>query len=430
MLKRIKPEEAAIGMYVDRIEGPWLSHSFWRTCFVIASQDDLKRVRSGGTDVFIDTARGTNVRPAHDGSAAFSAIVRPRYSAVGAPVAAQPSLRARRMPRRGVAPPAFGNADKARATTLAQRSTKVVRDLFEDCRLGRSVAVPQVLDVVRTIADALEHNSSAFVSITRLKAKDDYTYTHSVAVCALMIILARETNATPDAIRNFGLAGLLHDVGKLSIDDAILCKADDLDEAEKAQIRLHPELGHAVLAAEPSLPPVALDVCLHHHERPDGSGYPFGLQGESVTPAARMAAICDVYDAITSNRPYKKGKSPAEAITEMEGSIGQFDRNLLFRFMRSIGVFPPGKLLRLRSNRLAVALPTASTNSRPVARVFYETVGNSFIDYEDVIISDRLSDDQAVNQEDPEAWFSDDWSSMRERIAVGKPLRDGSIVKA
>ena len=430
MLLRIKPEEATIGMYVDRVEGAWLSHPFWRTCFVIASHDDLMRVRGGGTDVFIDPGRGASVKSGHVAAATSDPAVRPRLPRVAASSIMQPKQQARRMPRRGISPPAFGSADKARAVALAQRSNRIVSALFEDCRLGRTVAVPQVLNVVRDIADTLEHNSAAFVSITRLKAKDDYTYTHSVAVCALMIILAREAGASPEAVRNLGVAGLLHDIGKLSIDEAILRKTDELDDEERAMIVRHPELGHAALAAEPSLPSVALDVCLHHHERIDGSGYPFGLQGDSITPAVRMAAICDVYDAITTNRPYKKGKSPVEAMTEMEGTSEQFDPDLLFKFMRSIGVFPPGKLVRLRSNRLAIAIPNVSPNNRPVVRVFYDTIGNSFIDYEDVVISDRFSDDQTVRQEHPEAWFTTDWKKMRERIASGKPLREAFVQTA
>ena len=95
-----------------------------------------------------------------------------------------------------MAPPAFGKADAARATALAQRSTRVVKALFDDTRLGRSIETPQILEVVRDIADTLERTGTAFASVTRLKTKDDYTYTHSVAVCALMISLARETGAT------------------------------------------------------------------------------------------------------------------------------------------------------------------------------------------------------------------------------------------
>lgn len=423
MPTRIKPEQARIGMYVHGFAGNWLSHPFWRGHFMIASDDDLLRVRNGGTDIFIDATKGFSVSPT-ESPAAQEAILVTR-AAPGMrqmpPVTSTPPP-PKRPSRRVVSPPAFGKADEARAAALAQRSTKVVKALFDDCRLGRSIQTPQILEVVRDIADTLERSGTAFASVTRLRTKDDYTYTHSVAVCALMISLAREIGMAPDAVRDLGTAGLLHDIGKLQIDEAILRKADGLDIEERAHIARHPELGHAMLSVETGLPAAALDVCLHHHERLDGSGYPFGLDQTSITPAARIAAICDVYDAMTSHRPYRRGMPPIEAITMMAGTSGHFDQDLLFRFMRSIGVFPTGKLLRLRSNRLAVVLPAARPDCLPVVRAFYDTVGTQFIEYVDAAVSDRPEDDQAVSQEDPAVWFSNEWTEMSVQIITGSPL--------
>ncbi len=425
---RVKSEDAVMGMYVRSFEGNWLSHPFWRANFVISTQDELVKIRHSRADIVINPARGAvpvaageEIQAARKGEP-VAVAPRPVSRWQESPAAAVKPMPPRLVSKRITAPAAFGKADKARASALAQRSTKVVKALFEDCRLGRAIATPQIIGVVHDIAEMLEQNSAAFASVTRLKAKDDYTYTHSVAVCALLISLARATGASSDAVQDMGIAGLLHDIGKLQIDQTILQKVTPLTEAEHKQIAQHPELGHATLVAEKGLPTVALDVCLHHHERIDGSGYPFGLSGDQISLAARMAAICDVYDAMTSDRPYKAGKSPIEAITEMAGLDGHFDQDLLFRFMRSIAVFPPGKLVRLRSNRLAIVLPSVRVDCLPVVRAFYATVGSHFIDYEDVILSDRLSDDQAVSQEDPAVWFSDDGRAMASRIMGNLPL--------
>ncbi|RYF19546.1 MAG: HD-GYP domain-containing protein, partial [Oxalobacteraceae bacterium] len=318
--------------------------------------------------------------------------------------------------------PAFGRADKARATALAERSTRVVKALFNDHRLGREVPASLILPVVDDIVGTLEHNISAFISVTRLKDKDDETYTHSVAVCALMISLARATGAPASTIQSMGLAGLLHDIGKVMIDDAILTKKGDLTEDEMREIRRHPELGHALLATD-DLPPVALDVCLHHHERLDGSGYPFGLAGDAVSQPARMAAICDVYEAMTTDRAYRKGMPPIAALAHMDGAPGEFDSRLLFQFMRSIGVFPAEKLVRLRSNRLALVLRSNRTDRLPVARAFYSTTDTEFIGYEDVALSESFNDEQAIGPEDPAKWFLNDWPSMSQRIMAGKPCQ-------
>lgn len=417
-------------MYIRKFEGSWFFHPFWRARFVVSTEKQLARVQASGIDVLVDPVRGI-APPAPPAIAATAPQPRPRTAAVRAQrqtPAAIPSPT--RTPARIAAPLAFGKADKARATALAQRSTKVVKALFEHHQLGRSVSTAPILSVVDDIAATLEQNSSAFINVTRLRSKDDAIYTHSVAVCALMIGLARETGCTPATIQAMGTAGLLHDVGKVALDAALLNKAGDLAAAEIAHIRRHPQLGHEMLSTEGGLPPAALDACLHHHERLDGSGYPDALRGESVSQSARMAAICDVYDAMTAGGAEGKGRSPVEAITELEASGGAFDASLLFRFMRSIGVFPRGKLIRLRSNRLAIVLPSASEDRRPLARAFYATIGNCFVAYEDVVLSERLADDQAVREEDPARWFGGDWPAMCARIEAGKPLAEAGAAAA
>ncbi|MFS0773262.1 HD-GYP domain-containing protein [Sphingomonas sp. 1P08PE] len=429
MLKSIRPDEVEMGMYVQGFEGSWLSHPFWRPRFVIESTEVLEKLRAAGVMVLIDTGKGRDVAAA---AVSPDAVVAPMSSRLDGVVArainplshaaTAASVPGRTgMPPRIVAPAAFGRADRARATALAQRSTKAVKALFDDCLHGRAIAGPAVLAVVDDIATTLEQNSAAFVSITRLKAKDDETYTHSVAVCALMIGLARDAGVSPDMLLAMGTAGLLHDIGKVSIDAAILKKQEPLTAEETAALRRHPELGFAMLHEETDMPPLARDVCLHHHERLDGSGYPFGLAGDDVSQAARIAAICDVYDAMTSDRPYRKGMTPAAALAEMEAAADEFDQSLTFRFMRSIGVFPPGKLVRLRSNRLAVVLPSKHADRCPLARVFYSTIDACFLPYEDVVLSDRLNTEQAIAAENAAQWFDVEWPAMAARIIGGKP---------
>lgn len=426
MTLRISADQARLGMYIHGFDGSWVSHPFWRARFLIETQEDLDRVRAGGTDLFIDIDKGVgpaSERPALSRSALpTSGVVplrAPQRAPFGRPTGPMGQVLA---PRRIVAPPAFGKADRTRAVALARRSTAVVKALFEDCRLGRAVPTGEILAVVQDISDTLAQNGAAFASVTRLRSKDDGTYTHSVAVCALMISLGHEAGLSAAEVQDLGTAGLLHDIGKVSIDDAILQKAGELTAAEQVEMRRHPSLGHAILTEEPGLPAVALDVCLHHHERLDGSGYPFGLRDEAISQAARIAAICDVYDAMTSDRVYKKGLLPGDALTWMDEADGQFDPALLFRFMRSIGVYPAGRLVRLRSNRLAVILPAGGQNRRPVARAFYATVDNHFTPYEDTLLGDGRGEDQAVSLEDPRKWFAIDWHKMSKSILKGADI--------
>ncbi|WP_267382428.1 MULTISPECIES: HD-GYP domain-containing protein [unclassified Sphingomonas] len=423
MRRNIRPDQVELGMYVDAFDGSWLAHPFWKAGFLVRSDAERTKLRGAGVGVIIDTAKGINVED-DQGSEPQPRLAAALPRALHAAPARRPVHQwAPAAPSRigAVARPAFGRADKVRAIALAERSTKVVKALFEDHRLGREVPASIILPVVDEIVETLEENISAFISVTRLKDKDDETYTHSVAVCALMISLARAAGASTPEIQALGLAGLLHDIGKVMIDDAILTKKGELTDDEIREIRRHPELGHALLSTD-DLPPVALDVCLHHHERIDGSGYPFGLTGDAVSQAARMAAICDVYDAMTSDRAYRKGMAPNVALAHMDTTASEFDAVVLFQFMQGIGVFPPAKLVRLRSNRLALILPTKKENRLPIARAFYSTIDTAFVSYEDVVLSDSFADDQAVSAEDPANWFVVDWAVMSQQIVNGKPI--------
>ena len=211
------------------------------------------------------------------------------------------------------------------------------------------------LPLVEQISASLARNGSALLGLARLKTKDEYTYMHSVAVCALMVALARQLGL-PRTVQEAGMAGLLHDIGKMAMPLDVLNKPGKLTEDEYAIMRSHPERGHAMLlAALTSVSDAALDVCLHHHEKVDGTGYPHRLAGERISLLARMGAICDVYDAITSNRPYKAAWTP-RSLARMAQWQGHFDTRLLHAFVRAVGIYPLGSLVRLQSGRLGVVI--------------------------------------------------------------------------
>ena len=180
---------------------------------------------------------------------------------------------------------------------------------------------------------------------------------HSVAVCALMVALARQLDLPEDQVHEAGMAGLLHDIGKMAMPLDVLNKPGKLSDDEYAIMRSHPERGHAMLlAAQTAVSDAVLDVCLHHHEKVDGTGYPHRLAGEEISLLARMGAICDVYDAITSNRPYKTAWDASGSLARMAQWQGHFDTQLLRAFVRTVGIYPLGSLVRLQSGRLGVVI--------------------------------------------------------------------------
>ncbi len=220
-----------------------------------------------------------------------------------------------------------------------------------------------------------------------------------------MVSLARQLGLDEDAVSEAGLAGLLHDVGKMVMPTAVLNKPGALTDAEFAVMRSHPERGHALLLAAGSLPASALDVCLHHHEKFDGSGYPFRLAGENISLFARMGAVCDVYDAITSNRPYKKAWNPAESLARMAQWTGHFDTQIFHAFVRSVGIYPLGSLVRLESGRLGVVIDQHPEKlTEPLVRVFFSAKAKMPIQQLDLDLSRRNANDRIVGREDPAQW--------------------------
>jgi hypothetical protein len=155
---------------------------------------------------------------------------------------------------------------------------------------------------------------------------------------------------------------------------------------------------------------MVLDVCLHHHEKMDGSGYPKGLKGDAISLFAKMGAVCDVYDAITSNRPYKSGWDPAESLRQMaEWSKGHFDEKVFQAFVKSLGIYPVGSLVRLTSGRLGVVVEqTGKSLTTPFVKVFFSTKSNMRIIPEVVDLSLPGTREKIAGREDPTKWrFSD-----------------------
>ena len=238
---------------------------------------------------------------------------------------------------------------------------------------------------------------------------------------------ALQRQAPAAEARQAGMAGLLHDMGKALMPLDVLDKPGKLSDAEFAIIKQHPERGHELLAGG-SATAVALDVCLHHHERPDGKGYPFGLSGSALTLQARMGAVCDVYDAVTSNRPCKSGRDPAESIAQIAdwARKGQFDPPLMHAFVASLGIYPIGSLVRLRSARLAVVVEqNPAALASPRVRVFFSTRAQMPVPHELIDLNHRGCTERITGRESNSVWqfkhLDELWAGPEALDKAGRP---------
>jgi putative nucleotidyltransferase with HDIG domain len=289
--------------------------------------------------------------------------------------------------------------------------------MFQEARMGKAVEAGNARKLVEEISDSVTRNSDALISLARLKTVDDYTYMHSVAVCALMIALGRQLKLDEETIRTVGVAGLLHDMGKASMPLEILNKPGKLTDEEFAIIKKHPEEGYKLLRESHGVDEIVFDVVLHHHEKTNGTGYPEGLKDKEISLYAKMGAICDVYDAITSNRPYKLGWDPAESLRKMaEWANGHFDQTNFQAFVKSLGIYPIGSLVRLGSGRLGVVISQSPKSLlTPRVKVFFSTRSNARIRPELVDLSLPGCLEKIASRENPVNWnfpdFNELWST-------------------
>ncbi|MBO9622142.1 MAG: HD-GYP domain-containing protein [Sphingomonas sp.] len=313
--------------------------------------------------------------------------------------------------------------ERERAREILSTARGVVTSAFTDIRFGRKINSADLEPVVAAIAASVSRSPTALPGVTRMKERHEYTYLHSIAVCGLMIALGRELRLDPALTREIGLAGLLHDVGKARVPVALLDKPGPLDFEEYALVQEHTVRGHELLRESGIDSEIALDVCLHHHERIDGSGYPSGISAQSLSIYARMAAVCDVYDAVTSSRSYKESWSPGAALDWMTGTTGHFDPRVLRAFRSMLGVFPLGSLVRLTSQRLAVVLDEPDDDpTSPNVCVFLSAETCEELPL--AAVSTRT--DPIIGLEVSAHWGLRDWERRREEIVRAFEIAPGN----
>jgi putative nucleotidyltransferase with HDIG domain len=395
-IKKIPVEHLRPGMYIEDVNCSWLDHPFVANHFPVKDEKRIGEIRALGIrEVYIDTTKGLDLA-----DAPTQAEVRREIGQRMAEIAGE----------QGKDEPRVALAEEIhRARKLHGEANRVVKGMLQDIRLGKQIEMEQVEPLVEKMVDSIFRNQDALLPLARLKEHDNYTFQHSVSVCALLVSFARGLGLERKIIKEIAIGGLLHDVGKAQVPDEILNKPAKLTDAEFAKMKSHVVQSIIILQNTPGISQIALDVAGQHHERFDGTGYPNKLKGEEISLYGRMGAIVDVYDAISSDRVYHKGMAPTAALGRLlEWSKYHFDPALMRAYVKCIGIYPTGSLVRLESGRLGVVREQHPDKMmQPKVQVIFHAAHKHYLKPEMIDLASRLCQDRIVGHEEYEDWEID-----------------------
>lgn len=264
-------------------------------------------------------------------------------------------------------------------TREAMQAVTTVKGLRDDL-LGR---VSQVVD---DILDDLLRNRDAVYSLTDIRALHDYTFGHSVSVAILAVLTGITLGYNELRLKRLGVGALLHDVGKAALPETVLYAPRKLTDEEFALVKQHPKIGFDVLRKADGIQPTSAIIALEHHERLDGSGYPQSLRGDKMHEFSRLVAVCDVFDAMTSDRPYRPRMFPSAALEHLRAEAGRlYDPAMVEAFVQNVAAFPPGTVVRLSSGAVGlVVVARRRAPTRPIVRLLTDPSGHRLPFPEDV----------------------------------------------
>ncbi len=267
-----------------------------------------------------------------------------------------------------------------------------VKKMMTSPSIKVSVDVKKVGEIVeRLIANILE-NDRIVASLCDVRSIDEYTFSHSVNVSVISIVTGIGVGMKEDTLRDLGIGALLRDLGKVMVDDTILRKPTNLTSIEYDEVKKHTYYGYEILQKSENISREACDIALSHHERLDGSGYPRRLKSSDIQIFARIAAIADVYDALTTDKVYRRKMMPHDVLDYMLSLGGKhFDKSLLDAFVRHIAYYPVGTAVILNSGEKGlVSEYNPYFPNRPVVRVVIDESGHSLKKYREVDLSKKL----------------------------------------
>lgn len=341
-LMKVNASDIKVGMYMSFPDRPWLETRFLFQGVLLTTEKQVSEVRKECKHIFVDKEKSRTIQTARE----------PVPTGTTAPPILKPIERE------------FVAAQKAHVT-----SGKEIKENLKRLAAGEGINVTRIRSSVKSCVKSIVTNPNALLWLGRLRSKDNYIAEHCLNVGILAIAFGRHLGMSLDELETLGMCGMLHDVGKLKVDQKILDKPASLSEEEFSVIKGHCQIGRDILSQDENMPKTVIEAAFGHHERMDGAGYPRGIRADSLNLYTRMISIVDTYDAITTNRCYDKSRPAAEAIKILFSCRNtQFEPVLVEKFIECLGIYPTGSLVELKTGEGAVVIDS-NKNSRLNPRV-------------------------------------------------------------
>lgn len=360
-IRRIKLHQLTVGMYVTEVSDERALQSGLRAKGLVTREDTVKLFQNMDiTELYIDVSKGYDCV----GSESVSDI-RAKHDVELANINAQTVF----------TPQVPFEQEFSNALEVRNKALSLARDVMHDVKMGRGFDTGAVETISSEIVESLSSNQNALNCLMRDRQMDQYLLQHSTNVAVLMAILAKSMGVTGDALQKLVFGAFVHDVGKILVPDEILNKPGRLTEMEWQEMKRHVDYGMESLAAVEGTSQITMEICAQHHEKLDGTGYPAGLAGDQITTHGKMAAVVDIYDAVTAHRVYHPGMEPTLALKKMlEWSDGHLERSYVYQLIRCISVYPAGAWVILSSGYVAMVREANLSNPiRPEVLLAYDT---------------------------------------------------------
>jgi cyclic di-GMP phosphodiesterase len=390
MLKQIPISQLKTGMFLHDLDLKLSLFPGIKTQTSISNRHLLQNiVDTGIQEVTIDTIKGNDVdEPALQALKHQIIITHGSKKRQPIPAPALPKLESR----------SFEEEIKT-AKSLKRHTMEAVNNAFADIKMGRKINTHEIKTSVKRMTDSIIRNQDALLALGQIRQKSNYSFDHAINTCILALSFGKWQKLDHETIINLGTAALLHDIGETKLDDKLINLKGNLNEQEFAEVQKHVDYSVQLLSTNPGIHPQIVTLVQQHHERLDGSGYPNGLQGSEIDPLSQVLGLIDIYDSMTAETLYSYSTAPTHVLKQLLESENElFDSLLIKQFIKCIGIYPVGSLVKLSNGCIAIVNEIFNHDSlHPKVKVIYNARQEHFIQPIDLNLSELLYSEESIS---------------------------------